>query len=692
MRRTTAIFLLILHLAAASSGVLAAPSDANLLDEDFTSYAAGLFSSEVGAHAEYHYLPETAPKGPWSVASFHSGSDSQRAWKVMRVDGQRVMAQTFRNKLKHTHPMLSAGDPLWQDYQVEVHFAPNETKGRSGFAFRYHNCRCYYFFGVDGPKAQLLLVRNGTGFQEPYEKVLAEAPCSWQPGNYLVARVRIEGSRVRTEIDHGPVFEIEDATYPQGGIAILSDIPTLFQHVSVHTTTQAKARLDQAIRQREADERRLQSENPKPVVWRRFSTPEFGAGRNVRFGDLDGDGQIDMLIGQVVNHGPKDRNSELSCLTAIRFDGKKLWQIGQPDPWKTMLSCDVGFQIHDLDGDGANEVVYTMGQEILVADGKTGKVKYKSPTPKMPANTKAPYNSTPRILGDSLFFCDVRGTGRAADLVIKDRYQSFWVLDDHLRPLWHAQCNTGHYPYACDIDHDGKDEIFMGYSLFDHDGKLLWSLDDRLKDHDDGAAIVPFRPDAGQEPRIFCSASDEGTVILDLKGGILKHHYLGHVQNPGIADFRPDLPGSEAVTVNYWGNQGIIHFYDAEGNVYHDFEPFHHGSLCLPINWTGKPGAYVVLSANPADGGLFDGWGRRVVRFPEDGHPDMCYAVVDVTGDAREEIVVWDPSETWVYTQDDNPRTGDVLRLQRNPLDNDSNYRAVVATPAPSAKAENRSH
>jgi hypothetical protein len=35
--------------------------------------------------------------------------------------------------------------------------------------------------------------------------------------------------------------------------------------------------------------------------------------RNLRFGDLDGDGRLDILVGQVVHHGPSDRHSELGA-------------------------------------------------------------------------------------------------------------------------------------------------------------------------------------------------------------------------------------------------------------------------------------------------------------------------------------------------------------------------------------------
>ena len=48
------------------------------------------------------------------------------------------------------------------------------------------------------------------------------------------------------------------------------------------------------------------------------------------------------------------------------------------------------------------------------------------------------------------------GSGRDADMILKDRYANVWAYDDKLQLMWHAQCNTGHYPFAEDVDGDGN--------------------------------------------------------------------------------------------------------------------------------------------------------------------------------------------------------------------------------------------
>jgi hypothetical protein len=645
-----------------------------LMEDGFAELRRGMFSAPVGAHTEYHYLPEAAPKGGWSVACFINATS--RAWHVEDRDGRHAMIQTCENRASWTRPTLVAGDPLWSDYEVVTRFTPQGAGGCNGIAFRYHNSRCHYFAGFDASGVRLSVIQHEAAFHERDERVLDRADCEWETGVEYTLTVTADGPNLRVSVAGVAELSARDTTFLRGRVALTADDPTVYASMSV-TAGQAGAQAFSVMRarvDRELDD--LRDANPKPVLWKKVSTEGFGVGRNLRFGDLTGDGRPDVLVGQMIHHGPRDAYSELSCLTAMTFDGDILWRIGEPDPANYHLTNDVGFQIHDIDGDGRNEVVFCKDMTIHVVDGATGQVKYQAPTP----DSIAPADKFPRILGDCLFFSDLRGTGRPAEMIIKDRYWHLWALDDSLRPLWDAECRTGHYPYALDIDGDGRDELAIGYALFDHDGSVLWNNQDAIPEHADGLAIVDFLQD-GSEPTILCAASDVGLFFTDIAGRVTKRHTIGHAQNPATARFRPDLPGLQTVCINFWGNQGILHFYDAHGDIYHACEPNNFGSMCLPINWRGDGQEFFVHSANVRHGGMFDGWGRPVVMFPDDGHPDMCNAVLDITGDCRDEVVVWDRHEIWVYTQDRPADDTRVYAPTRNPLYNYSNYQASVSLP-----------
>jgi len=658
------------------------PHSEILISDDFSDLKRGALGVEVGAHTEYHYLHEAAPKGNWAVSTFSWEPEFMLAWEVRENNDDRRIVQTFKNTPgRHTHPMLVTGDELWENYEIKVIFHPQNKELQSGIVFRYQNDRCYYFCGLQKDSLYIKMVQHATGFQQPYEKILAKGALEWTVGDSISLSIIAENSILRAN-SLNCKLKVEDSTYRRGKVGLMADGPTEYSSLKVLTTLEGFKKYNLEVKKRESEQQKRLDYNPKMKVWRKVETTGFGVGRNLRFGDLNNDGQIDVLIGQVIHYGPQDRNSELSCLTAMTFDGNMLWQKGTPDRWKNHLTNDVAFQIHDLNNDGLNEVIYCQNLKIIVADASTGRTIYEKPTPKVVDQediTPATHNRFGQILGDCLFFCDLDGNGYDHNIIIKDRYRRIWALDEHLNILWYRNLNTGHYPYAYDVDKDGKDEIMIGYTLLDDNGNTIWTLEDKVQDHADGVAIMKMKENAS--PVLLCAASDEGLFFADLQGNINKHHYIGHGQNPAIANFRDDLPGLEAVSINFWGNQGIINYYNADGDIYHSFEPNQYGSMCLPINWTGSSEEYFVHNPNVDEGGLFDGWGKKVVEFPDDGHPDMCNAVLDITGDARDEIVVWDHNMIWVYTQDNNPKQGRQYKPIRNALYNYSNYQATVSLP-----------
>jgi hypothetical protein len=180
----------------------------------------------------------------------------------------------------------------------------------------------------------------------------------------------------------------------------------------------------------------------------------------------------------------------------------------------------------------------------------TGKVKKWMWMPEVPEEYKA---KNPRFelkerphelnAGDSISFFDLSGKGRRTEILLKDRYRFFWTYDANLKPLWSGGGRLGHFPYAWDTDGDGKDEVFIGYAMWTPDGKQLWTNDVMLNDHADGLIVGNFTADPKAEPRVYAVGSDEGFVMFDLKGNVLKHQRVGHTQNMTVAKLRPDLPG-----------------------------------------------------------------------------------------------------------------------------------------------------
>jgi hypothetical protein len=671
----------LLRLAVAVA-LCAAGRAADLFYDDFSRFPPGWLSQPVGqlnaAIQEYHYLAHRGvPLEPWANAIIHLD-----AWVVSDEEGKPYLEQHTVNPLARImNPIFITGDEEWSDYTVEVSVKPLSLDEMAGVVFRYHTNRHYYLFALTGGKKVRLALRLPLEkeFRVAEWRELGSAPFDYDVTRYYRLKVETSGERIRAFVDGKLLVEARDGELVRGKAGVTANIPARFMEFRVSAPDSVISAIQARTARREMELERLRAENPRPVVWKKFATPGFGAGRNVRFGDLDGDGQADMLIGQNIPRVRGDAFDHLSALTAVTLDGKVLWQLGRPDPRNGLLANDTPFQIHDIDGDGRNEVVLIRDFQLQVLEGATGRLLRRTWVPEIPAGMEErPYKLNH---GDSIAFFDLAGRGRRQEILIKDRYRHFWVYDNTLKLLWSGSGQTGHYPYPFDVNGDGREEILIGYALWSPDGKLLWSRDADFRDHADGIAMGNFSGDPKAPPRVYACGSDEGYILLDKDGNTLKHVRIGHAQSPSIAKYRMDVPGLQLMTINYWRNPGIISLFDSDGNLLLQGEPIHSGSPILPVNWRGDGQEFAMLSANVREGGLIDGLLRRVVMFPDDGHPDLAFYVADLTGDARDEIVVWDTERVWIYTQD-RPFTGRrIYAPVRNPDYNESNYRTTVSLP-----------
>ncbi|HYI96013.1 MAG TPA: hypothetical protein VEX68_20895 [Bryobacteraceae bacterium] len=658
-----------------------------LFRDDFSRFPPGLLSAPMGqlngAIQEYHYIEHRGVRThPWRNPIVHLDS-----WVASDEEGKPYLEQHQVNEMQgRTTPLFVTGDQEWSDYTVEVSVKPLSLSDLAGVAFRYHTSRHYYLFALRGGKEAVVLVRKPveTELRQAEWRQLGVAAFPYDAKQYRRLKVENAGARIRASIDGKQVLDLSDSELLKGSAGLMANIPARFQDFVVSATNEAQQSVEKRIRAREVTLEALRESNPKPRLWKTFTTPGFGAGRNVRFGDLDGDGKADMLFAQNIPRVRGDAFDHISCLTAVTLDGKVLWQSGRPDSRNGLLTNDTPFQIHDLDGDGKNEVVLVRDFQLQVLEGKTGKILQRSWMPEVASDNKErPYTINN---GDSMAFFNLSGNKTAQEIVIKDRYRWFWVFDKDLQMKWKGEGQTGHYPFPFDMDKDGRQEFMIGYSLWNHQGKQLWSHDSAIKDHPDGISVGQFGADPNAPARVYICGSDEGFLVFDLASGkILNRARIGHTQTQSVGKFRPNMPGLQIYVANFWRSPGIVTLFDPDGKILGQEELAPGSTHLAPVNWRGDGQEFALLSANVREGGMIDGELRRVVMFPDDGHPDLAYHVADVTGDSRDEIIVWDQQKVWIYTQDRPaiPGTnGKVYAPVRNPDFNDSNYRANVSLPA----------
>jgi len=299
---------------------------ADLFHDDFSHFPPGWLTNPVGmlnaAIQEYHYLPNRGvPLGNWENAICHLD-----AWIAGDEDGKSYIEQQLTpDSNQFQKAIFLTGDQEWSDYTVEALVKPLALGNLAGIVFRYHTNRHYYVFALDRGKARLALhLPLEKEFRVPDFRELGSIAFPYDTKRYYRLTVENRGPSMRCLVDGKLILETTDAEILKGKAGITATGPTRFQEFRVQASEETIRGVGSRIRTREAELARLRAENPQPKLWKKFETPKFGAGRNVRFGDLDGDGQVDMLIAQNIPHVKGDGFDAISCLTAVNLEGKVL--------------------------------------------------------------------------------------------------------------------------------------------------------------------------------------------------------------------------------------------------------------------------------------------------------------------------------------------------------------------------------
>jgi len=216
------------------------------------------------------------------------------------------------------------------------------------------------------------------------------------------------------------------------------------------------------------------------------------------------------------------------------------------------------------------------------------------------------------------------------------------VYNNNLELLWKGENGqTGHFPHMLDLDGSGYDTMAIGYSLWDHTGRQLWSHDKEFEDHADGIAIVNMSPDPTSAPRVYACGSDEGFIMFDIQGKVLKARADRACAESGdrqVPDGRGGAATADGQLLAQSGDHQHFRLGWKPGGA-GGADP--HGEPAAAVNWKGDGQEYVLLSGNVREGGMVDGHLRRVVMFPDDGHPDLAAYTADLTGDQRDEVILW---------------------------------------------------
>jgi rhamnogalacturonan endolyase len=435
----------------------------------------------------------------------------------------------------------------------------------------------------------------------------------------------------------------------------------------------------------------------RPYVAIPLRTPEGYSPNDASVGDLDGDGEYEIVLHQASrgrDNSQRGRTGE-PILEAYKLDGTFLWRINLGKNVREGAHY-TQFLVYDLDGDGRAELVcktadgtidgtgHTIGNAaadwrnpsgyvldgpefLTVFDGLTGRALAN--TDYLPARGRvADWGDDYGNRVDRFLACVAYVDGVRPSVVMCRGYYTRTVLvawnwrDGTLSRVWTFDSDDGtpgnrayrgqgnHNLSVGDVDSDGKDEIMYGACCIDDDGKGLYATGLGHGDALHLSDIDPDRPglevfDIHERPR-----HPNGAEFRDARNGRLLWGKSSPDVGRGVAiDIDPRHRGYEM-----WASgQGLSGLWNVKGETISERKP---RSCNFGVWWDGDL-LREILDRNRITKWNWEAGSESPLLVAEGcssnnstkSTPCLC---ADILGDWREEVI-WrtlDNRELHIYT------------------------------------------
>jgi hypothetical protein len=474
-----------------------------------------------------------------------------------------------------------------------------------GIVARMQDVRRYYFLCLEYPNAVTLYRR-----EDDQWVVLARSQQKIGIYTPYALELRLRGSRMEGYLNGECVLKANDYHYEGGKAGIRANCVSFAVDYAVYAETAAVTAHVHEREVRKAETALRASGLPKPVLAQVLDlSPLGGKVVNTAFGHISAPGGPMQCLASMM-----DVDEDRPTLNLLTLEGETVWATCVPGMRKALLAPPAA--------DGHRDILGMTREEVVKVDGRTGDLLARCPRPISPGTGK------PITFRDVLeTMANLTGGDQPDTCFLMDQSNDpyAWALNlDDLSTRWMATCLSGlghgNQLSRCDVNGDGRDEVFAGGSLISADGEIIWSqaeVAERLAVpngwHIDAAEMGYFMgPDA--PPTVHMQCSSGGHVVADARTGeVLAAHPQGHVQSGVAACVAPGVPGVQVISSNRWGNYGLTGVYRGDGRRLSRFQVDYQSDSLQPVNWVGDGIELLMIVETPYRAGLYDYLGNRLI-------------------------------------------------------------------------------